>query len=401
MGNIFDSYFKLPNGKIIKVQKLADGRGLIYDPETKVPPLGYIVLYSSDKCTKNDNERLKVTEDLLENERVRIRIGEDGSIISFYDKEADREIFIGRGNQLWAYFDRTRERDAWFLEPDYQKNGEELKDIEYIKAIETGPYRGVVEIKRRYRNSIILQRYILYQDSKRLDIETEIDWHERRILLKALFPFDIRSSYATYEIAYGHIQRPTHRNTSWDWTKFEVPGHRWVDFSEGDYGVSILNDGKYGYGASESTITLSLLRSPIYPDFFADEGRHSFTYSIFTHQGDWRNGTVQEAIALNTPLIGMILNLDSTIKNENSLLEISKSNIILGAMKKAENDNGIILRFYEAYGARGKVKIRCNFRVKSAFETNLLEEELQTLKIEDNAIELYFKPYEIKTIKLL
>jgi len=401
IGDIPNTYLELPTGKVIEVQRLPNGRTLIYDPETKVPSVGYIVLYISDKYTKNDSKKLKVAEDLLENERVRIRIGADGSITSFYDKESDREIFAERGNQLWTYFDRTRERDAWFLEPDYLENGEEVKNIEYIKVIETGPFRGVVEIKRRYRDSTILQRYILYQSSKRLDIETEIDWHERRVLLKALFPFDIRSSYATYEIAYGHIQRPTHKNTSWDWTKFEVPGHRWVDLSEGDYGVSILNDGKYGYGTLGSTITLSLLRSPIFPDFFADEGKHNFTYSIFVHEGDWRNGTVQEAIALNTPLVGKTLELDSTIKDIESFIEISKPNIVLGAMKKAEDEDGVVLRFYEAYGSRGKVKIKCNFNIKSVFETNLLEEESQELKVENNAIELYFKPYEIKTIKLL
>lgn len=399
IGDIPEPSLELPDGKVIEVQRLANGKGLIYSPDIEIPPIGYIVLYVSKKEVEGDE--LNVTPSLLENGMVRVTIGEDGSIASFYDKKADREIFTERGNQIWAYSDRPRDWDAWDVSPDYENYGEEIKDVEYIKVTERGPSRGVVEIKKRYRNSTILQRYILYKDNPRLDIETEIDWHERRILLKALFPFDIRSSYATYEIAYGHIQRPTHKNTSWDAAKFEVPGHRWVDFSEGNYGVSLLNDGKYGYNANGNTIGISLLRSPIYPDFFADEGKHIFTYSIFPHKGDWKNRTVKEAISLNTPIVGTKLSpKEGKFRDRNSFIEIDNSNIILGTLKKAEEDDAIILRLYEAYGFRGKVKIRCNFNVKRAVETNLLEEELSLINLDDNEIEVFFKPYEIKTLKL-
>ena len=399
IGNIPYSSVELPDGRAIKVQRLFNGEGLVYSPDIEVPPVGYLVLYSSNK-DRGDN-KLTITSALLENEKVKVKIGEDGTIISFLDKLTNREIFSDRGNQIWAYSDRPRDWDAWDVSPDYERYGEEVKDVEYISVLEKGPSRGVVEIKKRYRDSIILQRYILYQDNPRLDIETEIDWHERRILLKALFPIDVRSSYATYEIAYGNIQRPTHKNTSWDSARFEVPGHRWVDLSEGNYGVSLLNDGKYGYSANENTIGISLLRSPIFPDFLADEGKHMFTYSILPHQNDWRNSTIKEAISLNTPLIGINVSAkDGSLNGKGSFLEIDNSNVILGALKKAEDDDAIVARFYEAYGFRGKVKIRCNFDIKRVAETNLLEDEIIQIEPVNNEIEVFFKPYEIKTLKL-
>lgn len=395
--------FELPNGKVVETQPTSCGKRLIYSPDIKVPPMGYIVLYKSEKIPFLSKKI--VSGNTLENDLVKIEIGEDGTIHSYYDKVNEREIFISRGNQLWAYSDRPRNWDAWDIANDYERYGEEIKDVEYIKVLENGPSRGVVEVKKRYRNSSITQRYILYSGSPRLDIETQINWHDRRILVKALFPIDIRSPYATYEIAYGHIQRPTHRNTSWDYAKFEVPGHRWVDISEGNYGVSILNDGKYGYSANENTIGLSLLRSPVYPDFFADEGEQSFIYSVLPHNNDWREDTVYEAISLNTPLVGLPLEIvneavDIEFDLIKSFIEIESKNLIVGALKKAEDDGSLILRLYEAYGYRGKTKIRFAFNVKRAIESNLLEDEITSLDVTSNEVEISFRPYEVKTIKL-
>ena len=397
--NIPSGNFELPDGRPVYIQDLPDGNRLLYSSDIKIPPMGYVILYRSKNVPQNSN--INVSDDILENDLVRIKIGKDGTIVSYYDKVNDREVFTDRGNQLWAYSDRPRNWDAWDIATDYEKYGEEIKDVEYIKVLEKGPARSSIEVKKRYRNSSIVQRYILYDGSPRLDIETKIDWHDRRILVKAIFPFDIRSSYATYEIAYGHIQRPTHKNTSWDSARFEVPGHRWVDMSEGNYGVSILNDGKYGYSANENKIGLSLLRSPIYPDFFADEGEQSFVYSILPHKGDWRTETVQNAIALNTPLIGMpVLTSGGGAELPRSFIEVIPGNVIVGAFKKAEEDNALVIRLYEAYGCRGRVKIRFGFDVKKVVETNLLEDELNPVKLESNEIEVFFKPYEIKTIKV-
>ncbi|MGB9681529.1 MAG: alpha-mannosidase, partial [bacterium] len=177
IGDIPYSSLELPDGRTIKVQRLYNGKGLVYSPYIDVPPVGYLVLYKSDK--DEEEKKLTVNTTLLENERVKVKIGEDGSILSFFDKVAQRDIFTAKGNQLWAYSDRPRDWDAWDVSPDYERYGEEIKDVEYINVVENGVSRGVVEVKKRYRDSYILQRYILYRDNPRLDIETEIDWHER------------------------------------------------------------------------------------------------------------------------------------------------------------------------------------------------------------------------------
>ena len=171
--------------------------------------------------------------------------------------------------------------------------------------VETGPHRAAIRVTRRFRDSTIVQTYRLWANSARLDIATDIDWHERRILLKARFPLAIRSDTATFECAHGVIRRPTHRNTSWDTARFEVAAHRFADLSEHGYGVALLNDGKYGHHALGNELGLSLLRSPAYPDPLADEGRQSFTYALYPHSGDWLTGGVlAEAEDLNQPLLG-------------------------------------------------------------------------------------------------
>ena len=177
--------------------------------------------------------------------------------------------------------------DAWDIEENYASEGEEIGGVESIEVVETGPLRGAVRVRRRWRDSRIEQTYRLLAGSRRLDIVTDIDWHEREIYLQARFPLAVHSHEATFETMYGVVRRPTHRNTSWDAARFEVSAHRFADLSEPGYGVALLNDGKYGHSVHGNVLTLSLLRSPLYPDPTADEGEHHFTYSLLPHAGDW------------------------------------------------------------------------------------------------------------------
>ena len=244
---------------------------------------------------------------LLENELLRVEIGADGTLHRVVDKTAeDREVLADRGNQLWAFVDKPRTYDAWDIEENYEAEGEEIGGVEAIEVVETGPLRGAVRVRRTWRDSQIEQTYRLLAGSRRLDIVTRIDWHERQIYLQARFPLAVHSHEATFETLYGVTRRPTHRNTSWDAARYEVSGHRFADLSEPDYGVALLNDAKYGYSAHGNVLTLSLLRGPLYPDPGADEGAHDFTYSLFPHPGDWIEGNVvTEAFALNSPLIAV------------------------------------------------------------------------------------------------
>lgn len=193
-------------------------------------------------------------------------IGRDGTLASVFDRELVREVLVDRGNQLWAYADKPRAWDAWDIDDGYELANQELGQLEEIRIVETGPLRAAARVARRWRDSRIAQTYRLLAGSRRLDIVTEIDWHERQVLLRALFPVAVRAPHATYETMYGALTRPTHANTSWERARFELSAHRFVDLSEPGYGVALLNDGKYGHSARGNTLGLSLLRSPVYPD---------------------------------------------------------------------------------------------------------------------------------------
>ncbi|HEX2740004.1 MAG TPA: glycoside hydrolase family 38 C-terminal domain-containing protein, partial [Rubrobacter sp.] len=237
--------------------------------------------------------------------------------------------------------------------------------------------------------------------SRRVDVETEIEWHERQVLLRALFPVNVRSHEATFETMYGAQKRPTHGNTSWDSTRFEVSAHRYADLSEPGYGVALLNDGKYGHSATGNVLGLSLLRSPMYPDPLADEGDHHFTYSLFPHQGDWTEaGVVEEAFALNSPLFTAEGTQDGPHPAESGLVSVEGVEVALGSLKMAEEGNGVILRLYEPHGARGECTLRFAHGVESAERVDLLEETESPVEVLEGKVRLDVRPFEVVTLRL-
>jgi alpha-mannosidase len=197
----------------------------------------------------------------LENEHLRVELDASGDIVRIYDKDAGREVLPDGAiaNQFQAFEDRPKEWDAWDIDIYYDDRMWLAEPAKAVRVIESGPLRAVVEIERRILNSVYTQRISLAYNSRRLDFDTIIDWQERHILLKVAFPVEVLSPQATYEIQWGSVQRPTHRNTSWDWARFETCAQKWVDLSEGGYGVSLLNDCKYGHDIQGQIIRLSLL----------------------------------------------------------------------------------------------------------------------------------------------
>ena len=327
----------------------------------------------------------------LENDMVRVEIADDGTLASVFDKKAGREALAGRGNQLWAYVDKPRSWDAWDVDGDYAGQGEEIAAAE-IELVESGPHRAAIAIDRPFRSSRIRQTVRLWANSARIDFATEIDWHERRILLKALFPLAIRSERAIFECAHGVVERPTHTNTSWDAAKFEVAGHRFADLSEHGYGVALLNDGKYGYHARGNELGLSLLRSPVYPDPLADEGRQAFTYALFPHAGDWLSGGVlAEAEDLNRPLIGRSVSAGAGTSWTAATLDGMA--LGLSAFKPAEDGDSLILRCYEPAGARGTVAV-------APPEGWHLAEEVDLLEAGTGAANTSFLPFKLHSWRL-
>jgi alpha-mannosidase len=311
----------------------------------------------------------------LKNDELRIEIGADGTLHHVVDTTGGREVLAGRGNQLWAYVDKPRLYDAWDIEETYASEGEELGDVESIEVAETGPLRAAVRVRRAWRDSTITQTYRLLAGSRRLDIVTDIDWHEREVYLQARFPLAVHSHEATYETLYGVVRRPTHRNTSWDASRFEVSAHRFADLSEPGYGVALLNDGKYGHSAHGHLLTLSLLRSPLYPDPLADEGVHHFTYSLLPHRGDWSEAdVVNAALALNSPLVAVSPASGDAAPAVDHFVTSEGLPLTIGAIKPAEDSDGIIVRLHEPHGARGQAALRFARPIERIERVNLLED---------------------------
>ena len=331
-----------------------------------------------------------------------------GDLTRIFDKQAEREVLAGGAiaNQFQAFEDRPLNFDAWDVDIYYDDKLYLAEPASSIRMLENGPLRQTIEIKRRILDSPYTQRISLSRDSQRLDFETIIDWNERSTLLKVAFPVDILSPVATYEIQWGNVQRPTHRNTSWDWARFESCAHKWVDLSEGDYGVSLLNDCKYGHDIHDNVLRLTLLRGSGVPDPAADYGEHHFTYSLFPHPGGWDECTQAAAYALNDPVIGWVAgkapkSATKTIGPGRSIISISKPNVIVETVKRAEDGQGMILRLYESQRVRCKTGITFPLPVKAAWITDLLEENVNPLQLLDNGINLELKPYQIVTLRVL
>jgi alpha-mannosidase len=268
-------------------------------------------------------------------------------------------------------------------------------------VVENGPTRLVLAFKLRYGASTIEQQVVCYAHTPRVDFVNRVDWRSRHTLMKVAFPVQIHSSRATFDIGYGAIERATHWNTSWDWARFEVCGHKWADLSEADYGVSILNDCKYGWDVKDNVIRLSLLRSPTAPDPEADQGAHEFTYSFFPHEGDWKCGSVPESFDLNVPLLAAIETAHTgPFGSSRSFISVDRPNVIIDCVKKAEDSDELIVRCYEANGGRGPVTLWVEGGIESANETNILEETDRPLQSNGREVRFDVAPFELKTFKV-
>ncbi|HVU66056.1 MAG TPA: alpha-mannosidase [Ktedonobacteraceae bacterium] len=351
---------------------------------------------------------LTATPELLENSFVRVEFNTDGDITRVFDKKAGREVLApgALANQFQAFEDRPKYWDAWDIDVFYDDKMWTAEPASAVRVLEAGPLRATLEIERQILHSRYTQRISLAYNSPRLDFETDIDWRERHILLKVAFPVDILSPVATYEIQWGNVQRPTHRNTSWDWARFETCAQKWVDLGEGDYGISVLNDCKYGHDIRDNVIRISLLRSPTSPDPLADQGQHTFTYSLLPHTGTWDERTIGSAYMLNDPLIvHTAASLDEQREGEQeplaSLVAAGQPNIVIETVKQAEDGQGLIVRFYESQRRRGLITLTTSFPLQAAWRTNLLEQNESELAATDRQITLPVRPYEIVTLRLV
>lgn len=352
----------------------------------------------------------KMTNRQIETPQQRIRFDSRGQISSFYDKTLRREILTegARANQFLAFKDTPKQWEAWDIDQDYASHPIDLLKFERIRVMEQGPLRATIRIEMRSETgSRLTQNIRFYHKSRRVDFETAISWRERQTLLKVAFPLRVKSHTPTYEIQFGAIPRTSKPTESRQKAKFEVPGQQWVDLSESKFGVSLLNDCKYGYDASNNTIRLTLLRSPHYPhaldplrlsdDRFTDQGDHSFTYSLYPHHDDWREGeTTRRARELNQAL----LVVEGAAAQVPSLVSISSPGILVDSIKKAEDNDEIIVRLHEAHGQSVKTTLTFGLKADGAVECDLMEQDQAVLKIAKSKLSLKFTPFEIKTIRV-
>ena len=356
-----------------------------------IPSVGYRVFWlcrCRDELGKDKECVASTSEEnwVLENEYLRVVVDPNtGDLSRVFDKIHQREVLSGAGNQLQAFQDKGQYWDAWNIDPDYTQHPLPPTQLKSIQWLERGIVRSRLRVIRQLGESEFCQDYSLSDGSPILKIATTVDWQERHVLVKAAFPLNLEANYGTYEIACGAIQRPTRPQTPAEQAKWEVPALRWADLSDETYGVSLLNDCKYGYDAQPSQLGLTLLRSPTWPDPDADRGIHQFTYALYPHGGSWQSaGTVRRGYELNLPLLVLCSPTLGTDGNTplqaiGQFLDLQAENLILTAFKQSESNlNQWILRCYECHGESAKLSFKSDVDLAIAHPVDLLERASQT-----------------------
>jgi alpha-mannosidase len=340
----------------------------------------------------------------LENDTWSVRFDQHGNITSIVSLE-DQTEYIEQGklaNLFQIFDDRPLFWSAWDVDIFALETQKDLIRSERFEIVERGPVRVAVELEKSFGQSRIIQRISL-GPTPGIRFDTFVDWRESEKMLKVAFPVNVNAARATYEIQYGNVERPTHMNTSWDMARFEVCAQKWTDLSEGDHGVALLNEGKYGHDVHGNVMRLTLLRSPKAPDPTADMGVHRFTYALFPHFGPYNwAGVVQAAYALNAPLHARFLDKHPGGNgSDEQFVSCEDRNIVIEAVKKAEDSDAVIVRVYEAHNARGTAELDCGRLIEYAALCDLAENEISELEINDGAVTFDYKPFEILTIKLV
>lgn len=373
----------------IKTQFVENNRTYLYVEALKGLSIQNLTYTKIKNIEKNMENKLS-----FENQYYEIEFSENGAISKLYDKEAKKD-FVQKDcfmNELVLYNDRPREFDAWELESTYKRKKEVLTADTY-QVIADHSLLSEIVFTYTHRNTTVIQNIVIYHNEKRIDFKTNIDWQEKQKMCKVLFPVDIRTRKATYDIQFGNIERETTKNTSWEMAKYEVVGHKWVNIEQNNASFSLINDGKYGHHVEDSFMGLTLLKSSNYPDHEADRGIHEFTYAITSSKTSWRNSDVDTiASRVNQPLH---VELDRSSAEIEPWIFIKGQGIRVDAIKKAENSDHLIVRFHEYLGGNTIVEISSLFTIVEWAEVNLLEEIIVN---GENEILVPCNPYEIKTI---
>jgi alpha-mannosidase len=320
-----------------------------------------------------------------------------GEISSLLDKETGREIMAGPGNRFHLYKDAPTAWDAWDIDSLAEKSPVEINEPVKLEVLSSGPLTAQLRLTRKLNNSTLSQIITLRSGSRRIDFATTVDWQESHRLLKVSFPVDIYTQEAIHEIQFGHLRRPNHRSRVYDQDRFEVCNHKWSALAEENRGVAVLNDSKYGLSVLGNSINLTLLKSALAPDMYADKGIQTFTYALYPWNGTLAESeVVHEAYELNVPVLVL-----PGAGGEQSLFSLDAANVIIEAVKPAEDGSqDIIVRLYEAKRMSTRCTLTTSLPVKSAAETDLVENFVSNLPYKDGQVSLSLRPFEIKTVRL-
>ena len=385
-------------GCVYPVQKTADGGAIVY--LENLPAKGRKGFAKAAAVAEGTPFTLSADGHTLETPFYTVRFDEHGQIAAMFDKDARREVFKeGQpGNALRVFEDKPIYYDNWDIDNWYTEKFWDVTDVKAFTWTENGPVRATLHIERSFSHSTISQDIHFYANVRRVDFVTHVDWHEHQSLLKAFFPADVHTDEATFEVQYGNLTRKTHSNTSWDVARFESCGQKWCDVSEGHYGVSVLNDCKYGHSVKDGCIGLTLIKSGIEPNPVTDQEVHTFTYALYPHQEGWQaGGTVRQAYFLNQPALAVA---GGSADTGVSLASVDAPNVVLETVKRAEDGDGVILRLYECENAKTPVTLTWNGAIASAEADNCIEEKTGDVEVSGNQIRFTIKPYEVKTIRI-
>ncbi len=388
--------------KILDTQITHEGKLLFLAEE--VPAKGYKA-FTIERCDGLvDKTFAKMTKTSLDTPYYRIGLTDEGNIDSIYDKTSDREVIkLGEHTALQVFEDTPYNFQNWDIDDYYGEKMWEINDLKGLEILENGPVRGLLRIIKSFGNSDIIQDIIVYAHTRRIDLKTFIDWKQKDVFVKFALPTDIYATKATYEIQYGNIERPTHKNTSWDEARFEVCAHKWVDVSEADYGVSLLNDAKYGHDISEGLMRITLLKATCYPNPDADKEQQFFTISILPHAGNWREGQVQEeSYKINNPLFSKFQEgHQGKLSSAFSLVALEDGGAEIEVVKLSEDGKDMVIRLYDYWGSKRKHCLNLGFDPSQVWECDMLENNLMACIVENHRFRFELKPYEIKTFRLI
>ncbi len=364
----------------------------------EIPSKGYACV--SAPMTEN---RVRIDGRTVDTDIFRVEFDNMMQIISIYDKQADREVLTGGkiGNEIRLYPDHPDKYDNWEWQAYSLDCYTALTSLSDVQTVEDGVRRGV-RITRPYKNSTLTQTVWFYDSLRRIDFDTYADWHEHHLMVKAAFPVDINADKASYEIQFGTVERPTHKNTSWDAAKFEVCAHKYADLSEGGYGVALLNDCKYGYDIHDGVMQLSLFKCGTDPNPEADQGEHRFVYSLYPHVGTLAESDVaKQAYLLNAPLTAYAAcGNQNHIPASYSLLSLDRDHVLCETVKEAEEGDDLILRLYEYKNMKDRVTVTLGFDAESVTLCDMLELPEKEIALSGRSFTLPISAFEVLTLRV-